>query len=370
MPTTTAQRNARRANPRRAPVIAAQRAPQPALRLSALFRPRASARPRPNARARGANRRRRDADTSAAPTQRLTPAVAPRLARRARDLSSLLGRFGVALCLAYGLLVGAQAFAAYVTTAPRFEAAQLLVKPTPHLSAERIAALMAIEPGTNILALDLRELERRIAADGWVSAVELRRELPDTLRIAVTEHQPAAVLLLAGRFFLVDRAGHPFKILGPGERGDLPVITGASAAALTSGDSGPIQRALAASDAWSAAARPPLGEIHLGEAGELTLYPATGQSELRLGRGPIEGKLARYDALRAALGDRADRLAVVHLDATSAPGAAERIVASFLTPEDEAAVLGRGEAAVAAREAPTTKPGKRPKKKARIPRYE
>jgi hypothetical protein len=131
MPITTAQRNARRANPRRAPVIAAKRAPQPALRLSALFRPRASARPRPNARARGANRRRHDADTSAAPTQRLTPAVAPRLARRARDLGSLLGRFGVALCLAYGLLVGAQAFAAYVTTAPRFEAAQLLVKPTP-----------------------------------------------------------------------------------------------------------------------------------------------------------------------------------------------------------------------------------------------
>jgi cell division protein FtsA len=116
------------------------------------------------------------------------------------------------------------------------------------------------------------------------------------------------------------------------------VITGASAAALTSGDGGPIQRALAASDAWSAAARPPLGEIHLGEAGELTLYPATGQSELRLGRGPIEDKLARYDALRAALGDRADRLAVVHLDAMAEVG--EVIVGLDIGTTKVAAIIG------------------------------
>src|SRR5690606_17794812 len=56
----------------------------------------------------------------------------------------------------------------------------------------------------------------------------------------------------------------------------------------------------------------------------------------------VEPKLARFDALRAALGERAERLAVVHLDLEATPGRPERVVASFLDAADEVAVLARG----------------------------
>ncbi len=271
-----------------------------------------------------------------------------RLRPLAKRTGSFLVRLTLAGGLAWGLLVGAQQGYAYVTTSPRFAAENLLFAPTEHISSERITELMELEPGTNLLAVDTEELERRIAGDRWVDSVEVRREYPDTLRVKVVEHVPSAVLL-ADRFYLIDRAGKPFKRMGRGERGDLPIITGISRQLLDEREvwaTAMIHRALQVSETYRAVEdRPALGEINVGETGELTVYTAVERTELRLGREGIAERLERYDALRAALGERAERLAVVHLDAIAGGDRSERIVASFLSSEDEAAVLGRGSAA-------------------------
>jgi len=325
-----------------------------------------------------------------------TATSAGRLRPLAKRTGSLIARLTLAGGLAWGLLVGAQQGYAYVTTSPRFAAENLLFAPTDHISSERIAALMGLEPGTNLLAVDTDELERRIAGERWVESVEVRREFPDTLRVEVVEHVPAAVLL-ADRFYLIDGAGKPFKRLGRGERGDLPIITGISRELLDGRQvwaTAMIHRALEVMKTYRAGVdRPELGEINVGETGELTVYTAAQRTELRLGRDGYGERLERYDALRAALGERAERLAVVHLDAIAGGDRTERIVASFLTSEDEAAVLGRGSAAhssdaatrdrrsehadTPAKDAATSgahaAPARRPsgsKRTRRIPRYE
>ncbi len=375
---TAPKRNQRRVQARpRAPRPVA---PAPATPLASLVRGLTGG-ARRNVRV---NRRRGAAAPVAAAAIEQAPAPSPRLGVWMRRGGSLLGRFAVAIGLAYGLLAGAQALAAYVTTAPRFEAQHIVYSPTPHLPPERVAALMAIEPGTNILALDLAELESRIAADRWVREVAVRRELPDSLRIDLVEHVPAAVVL-AGEFFLVDGEGRPFKRLDAGERGELPVLTGIPATSLVrEGGSPEARRAIEAFHAWQQGGRPRLGEIHVGEAGEVTFFTAEGRTELRLGRGPVDARIGRYDALRAALGERADGLAVVHLDSDPAPGQRERVVASFRAPEDEEAVLEQEAAPAAAPSAGKGKGGKgrggkgssapagdgKRKKKKRIPRYE
>ncbi|MEZ4380611.1 MAG: FtsQ-type POTRA domain-containing protein [Nannocystaceae bacterium] len=271
-----------------------------------------------------------------------------RLAPLAKRTGGLLARLAVAGGLAWGLLIGAQQGYAYVTTSPRFAAQHLLFAPTEHISPERVAALMGIDEGTNLLALDTDDLEARIAENRWVEAVEVRRELPDTLRVSIVEHEAAAVLL-ADRFYLVDASGRPFKRLDRGERGELPIITGVSRELLDAREAwarAMIHRALEVQKTYVAdAGRPALGEIHVGETGELTIYTAAERTELRLGRDDYAAKLARFDALRAALGAKAERLAVVHLDAIGGGDRSERIVASFLSPADEEAVLGRGSAA-------------------------
>jgi cell division protein FtsQ len=209
---------------------------------------------------------------------------------------------------------------------------------------DRLQALLGLEPGTNILAVDTDALQAKIAAEPWVKHASVQRSLPDTLIVQVEEHEAAAALL-SGYFYLIDRDGVPFKRLEEGERGELPVITGVDREQLVAGDTRAqtaIRRGLAALTAYQQAPRPRLSEVHVDEGGAVSLFTAKTGAALRLGRGSVEPRLARYDALRAALGERAERLAVVHLDLDAAPGAPERVVASFLDPSDEAAVLARG----------------------------
>lgn len=283
----------------------------------------------------------------AAPRRRLLALLRtlarPTLGPRARRFLSVSMRLGVAVVLAWGLLLGAQQGYQYVTTSAHFEARSVAFEPTPHLSADRLTELMGLPAGTNILAVDVDAMRSKIEADPWVASATVQRQLPDTLRIAVTEHEPVAVLL-SGYFYLLNREGEPFKRVETGERGELPVITGVERDLLVKNDPAAaqiIRRALDVLAAYDERARPRLSEVHIGEGGEALLYTEKTGTLLRLGRGPLGDKLARFDALRAALGERADKLSVVHLDAESNPDRPARVVASFVDQAEASELLAQ-----------------------------
>ena len=294
-------------------------------------------------------------------------------------------RLSLASGLAYGVLVGAREGYEYATTSPRFEVRGLLFQPTTHISDERLRELMAIAPGTNILAVDLDEIAGRITTDPWVAKASVTRVLPDTLDVEVEEHKPVAALL-AGSFYLVNEEGLPFKPLDTGERRDLPVVTGVAQQELFIAPDeaqARVKRALTTLDAYREKRRPRLSEINVDASGAVTLYTAELGSQLRLGRGDIRPGLARFDALRAALGEESDKLAVAHLDASSAPGAGDRVVASFFPTKEvpgfvseaeeraSAAARRRAEAKERAKDAKKKGKGALPgKKKSKLPSYE
>ncbi len=245
-------------------------------------------------------------------------------------------RLGVAAGLSYGVLVGASQAYDYATTSPRFEARALVFEPTPHVSDAELRALMGITPGTNILSLEVDGLAEKVTEHPWVRRASVTRELPDTLIVELEEHTPRAVVL-AGEFFLVGDDAVPFKPLAVGERGTLPIITGVEAASMfTHPDRAQkvVKQALAILDEYGAKQRPRLSEVHIDQTGAATLYTADLGSQLRLGRTNVEAALARYDALRAALGEESDKLAVAHLDASSALHGTDRVVASFFPTKD------------------------------------
>jgi cell division protein FtsQ len=243
--------------------------------------------------------------------------------------------------LAYGLLIGVQHGYDYATTSPRFEVRGLTYVPTPHVDDARLRELMALTPGTNILALHLDEIAERIAKDPWVFRATVTRVLPDSLSVEVVEHEPQAVLA-AGDFYLIGAQGLPFKPLEAGERGRLPIITGIGRDELLAHPErarARIARALRVLESYAEKRRPRLSEIHIDETDAVTLYTAELGTQLRLGRGDVESSLARYDALRAALGEQAETLAVAHLDSAGGPtpvesGRTDRVVASFFPTKD------------------------------------
>lgn len=244
-----------------------------------------------------------------------------------------MGRFATVATVVWGLLVGAQQVYAYATTSPRFEVRALIFEPTPHVSDDRVRNLMGLRPGTNILALDLEGLASKIAEDAWIAKASVVRELPDTVIVEVEEHRPVAVML-SGYFYLINAQGKPFKRLDDGEREGLPIISGVERRLLMDDPAtaeARIGRALEVLAAYQSKKRPRLGEIHVGDAGDVTLYTAERGAQYRLGRGEVEPKLERLDALRAALGGDADGLAVVHLDGSVGPGARDRVSASFFS---------------------------------------
>ena len=252
-------------------------------------------------------------------------------------------KLGTTVACAWGLLIASREVYEYATTSPRFEVQHFIYEPSEHVDDETLRELLAITPGTNILACDLAGLSEAIVEHPWVASATVTRNMPDTLEISVVEHEAAAIVL-AGDFYLVNREGEPFKAVERGERGELPIITGVERDELVAASEGegPVTALVAALDLvelYAAKQRPRLGEVHLDDDGSITLYTATAGTALRLGREDFGARLERWDALRVALGERADHLAVVHLDHESRPDRRDRVVARFASERDEVVLL-------------------------------
>lgn len=85
--------------------------------------------------------------------------------------------------------------------------------------------------GQNLVWTDLEEWRGRLLESPWVRDAALRRSLPSTVEIAVSERLPAMVARLDGRLFLVDDEGIVIDEYGPRYVSfDLPIVDGLSAA--------------------------------------------------------------------------------------------------------------------------------------------
>ena len=108
----------------------------------------------------------------------------------------------------------------------RFVIRHLNIRSDGKLQPEHIREYAHIDEGMNLFAVDLKQVRDDLVSVPIVSAVSVRRELPDTLEITVSERIPAARLgeESTGYPLAVDRGGF---VLGPTSTSQqLPSITG------------------------------------------------------------------------------------------------------------------------------------------------
>ena len=75
-------------------------------------------------------------------------------------------------------------------------------------SDEEIISFSGMMPGDNILLIDRLGAQRRIETSlAYISDVRIRRVLPDTIRIEVTERTAMAALRYRGRYLIIDSDG-------------------------------------------------------------------------------------------------------------------------------------------------------------------
>ena len=87
----------------------------------------------------------------------------------------------------------------------------------------------------SIFSIDLTALRQQIMSIGWIKDAHLRRTLPDTLTIKLTEREPIALLQIKNgaqlKYQLIDKTG---TIIGPVQQKDFPnliITTGLNAPA-------------------------------------------------------------------------------------------------------------------------------------------
>ncbi|HLX11125.1 MAG TPA: FtsQ-type POTRA domain-containing protein [Thermoanaerobaculia bacterium] len=94
-------------------------------------------------------------------------------------------------------------------------AAVLAAKAAERVPAAWVRQALAPLLGRNLLRLPLAEVRLRLAANPWVAAAEVAKELPDRLRVTVAERRPAVLLRSGDTLLYADAAGLPIAPVGP-----------------------------------------------------------------------------------------------------------------------------------------------------------
>ena len=241
-----------------------------------------------------------------------------------------------ALKLASGLVVVISASLAvawsahhYALTSPRFAIHTVDLVGAHRLTLEQVKTESGANVGLNIFALDSDAAEKKLLENPWISSVKVTRRLPSTLRVELSEREAAAVVPLADKLYLVTREGEPFKEIAPGDPYDLPLITGASPENLARDRTREIERiqtgleVLHQFERISLSKIYPVQEVHLADAGDVTVTAGREGVTLELGTGPWRKKLLMAEEVVGELRKKGRTPGIVFLDNTAHP---ERVV--------------------------------------------
>jgi cell division protein FtsQ len=119
--------------------------------------------------------------------------------------SSAHARRRTVALLVLAVLVVAGVLALYRSSALRVSSIQ--VTGVHELTASSVVRLAAVPKDATLLRVSTKAIGRRVARSAWVSSVHVRRALPHTLIIEVTERRPFALLDMGDTFWLVDSGG-------------------------------------------------------------------------------------------------------------------------------------------------------------------
>jgi cell division septal protein FtsQ len=129
-----------------------------------------------------------------------------------------------------GVLVAG--YAAYrggtlVLHASSLQVRKISVHGNVRISSGEVQSIVDGLRGTSILTADLSAYRRRLMESPWVADVAIRRVLPSTVDVFVSERRPMGLCRLGSTLYLIDPRGTVIDEFGPQyAEFDLPVIDG------------------------------------------------------------------------------------------------------------------------------------------------
>ncbi len=102
---------------------------------------------------------------------------------------------------------------------------QVMVDNNRLVQTKDILALAAIPPDSKLFDLDLYAIEQRLLKNPFIRSVGVHRDLPNRIRLSITERVPVAAILADGMKY-VDDEGFVLPPIRSQHIFDLPVLTG------------------------------------------------------------------------------------------------------------------------------------------------
>jgi cell division protein FtsQ len=197
-----------------------------------------------------------------------------------------------------------------VLTAPALKIQRVAVHGNVRLAAGEVQAQVRELRGTSILTANLPAYRRQLLDLPWVSDVALRRVLPSTIEVFVSERSPIGLCRLGTQIFLIDRAGVVIAEFGPQyAEFDLPIIDGLVRTPSSGEPAIDERRAdLAARLIDAVAARPDLArrisQIDVSNLHDAVVLLDGDPAQLHLGEDRFLERLQSYDELATAVHER------------------------------------------------------------------
>ena len=187
---------------------------------------------------------------------------------------------------------------------------RIAVRGNQRLSTGEVLVLLEGLRGQHLLAVDLDRWRRRVMSSPWVAHASLRRVLPSTVEVTLSERQPMAIGRLAADLYLIDADGHVIDEYGPEyAQFDLPIIDGLSASPDRDGAAVDEGRADLANRLLASVGRRPtvlrrLSQIDVSNVRDAVVLLENDTTLVHLGEDQFLERLQSYVDLSSALHDR------------------------------------------------------------------
>ncbi len=255
----------------------------------------------------------------AAPADRRFRRAHLKPARRRRSIRSLTASLAVAAALGI-IVVGFLAARARTLLARSglLQVQHIVVHGNDRLSKGEVLARLDGLRGESLFGTDLDVWRQRLMASPWVRDAAVRRSLPSTVDVMISERTPAGIGRVGGEMYLVDERGVLIDQYGPQYADlDLPIIDGL---AITSAKDSPADAAraeLAARIIAAVRTRPELSkklsQIDVTDLHNASVILNGDPAVIYLGEDNFVQRLQSYADVAAALRDRVPSIDYVDL---------------------------------------------------------
>jgi len=221
------------------------------------------------------------------------------------------------------VLIAGIGYAGHETTtlfdrAAIFHVARINVRGNSRLSVGEVTALLEDLKGRSILTIDLPEWRQRLLKSSWVHTATVRRILPSTIEVAITERRPMGISRIGEDLYLVDSHGVVMDEYGPAYADiDLPIIQGLASARVGTGLAVDAERAELAARLLSSLSRRDIAsrisEVNVSELHNAAVILKGDTAVIKLGHEDFLDRLQSYLELSSALRDRVPNIDYVDL---------------------------------------------------------